>query len=73
MDVPQISPKIANYDKERNCDNWAVVTTIFPPSIAINNIAKLPNWCLVIVADIKTPSKEKYLDNIKEIVIRYFR
>ena len=66
MDVPQISPKIANYDKERNCDNWAVVTTIFPPSIAINNIAKLSNWCLVIVADIKTPSKEKYLDNVKE-------
>jgi GDP-4-dehydro-6-deoxy-D-mannose reductase len=33
------------------CDRWAVVTTQEMPSAAIMDIAHLPDWCLVIVAD----------------------
>lgn len=34
---------------------WAVVTTIFKPSAAIQKVASIPGWCVVIVADKKTP------------------
>ena len=37
------------------CEQWGVVTTIFNPTDAISRVASLPNWCLVIVADLKTP------------------
>lgn len=37
------------------CKQWGVVTTIFNPTDAISRVASLPNWCLVIVADLKTP------------------
>ena len=35
-------------------DKWAVVTTIFKPSKAMDKAAGLPGWCLAIVADKKT-------------------
>ena len=37
------------------CKRWAVVTTIFEPSNAINITVRLPGWCLVIIGDTKTP------------------
>ena len=37
------------------CKNWAVTTTIFPPTTTVNQIAALPDWCLVIAGDKKTP------------------
>jgi len=42
------------------CTNWAVVTTIFDASDAIKRIASLADWCMVVVADLKTASKEDY-------------
>lgn len=39
----------------KRCDSWAVVTTIFAPSEAIRKVGQLHGWCLVIVADHKTP------------------
>jgi hypothetical protein len=40
-----------------------VVTTIFKPSAAMEKVASLPGWCLVIVADKKTPD-ELYLQGL---------
>ena len=38
------------------CKQWAVVTTIFEPSKALKLMADVPDWCLVIVGDKKSPS-----------------
>lgn len=43
-----------------DCKRWGVVTTIFDPGDAINRVANLPSWCLVIVPDTKTP--KDYMD-----------
>ena len=45
--------------------NFIVTTTIFNPSLAVKKFAKIKDWHLVIVGDLKTPHK-KYL-NIKNI------
>ncbi len=42
-------------NKSIMCKKWAVYTTIFLPSEAIRRQARLSGWCLVIVADLKTP------------------
>ena len=39
-----------------DCPNWAVVTTIFAPSEAVRRQSRMLDWCLVIVADKKTPA-----------------
>ena len=39
----------------RDFELWAVVTTINKPSEAIRNVASLPDWCLLVVGDQKTP------------------
>ena len=38
------------------CFVGSVVTTIFQPSKAVQVAAKVPGWCIVIVADNKTPA-----------------
>ena len=48
--VPQKAPR-----GECVGTKWAVVTTIFEPSKAIELAAKLEDWCVCIVADTKTP------------------
>jgi hypothetical protein len=45
----------------KTCTRWAVVTTIFEPNEAISGVAGLEGWCMVIVADNKTP-----LDYLKQ-------
>jgi hypothetical protein len=45
----------------KTCTRWAVVTTIFEPNEAISGVAALEGWCMVIVADNKTP-----LDYLKQ-------
>ncbi|CAC5404002.1 unnamed protein product [Mytilus coruscus] len=57
--------------KEKACDNWAVVTTIYPPSKAVQYIGKLRNWCLLVVADIKTPTKNVYLKHLSNQNTKY--
>ena len=40
----------------RACRHYAVVTTIFAPSSAVNDTChRLPDWCLVVAADGKGP------------------
>ncbi|XP_060064400.1 uncharacterized protein LOC132544768 [Ylistrum balloti] len=67
--LPKVPTKqyqcLAVLDKIPACDNWAVVTTIFPPSKAVKYISSLLNWCLVIVADTKTPPEAAYLSEIE--------
>lgn len=42
----------------RACRFYAVVTTIFAPSAAVNDTChRLPDWCLVVVADGKGPDE----------------
>lgn len=36
-------------------ERWVVVTTIFPPSPLIVQLARLDDWCTIVVADRKTP------------------
>ncbi|XP_033725741.1 uncharacterized protein LOC117315589 [Pecten maximus] len=55
---------VAKLDNMAACDAWAVVTTIFSPSHAVKHVSSLSNWCLVIVADTKTPDKKTYLREI---------
>ena len=49
----------------KNCNKWGVVTTIFDPTDAIQRAASLPGWCLVIVADTKTP--EDYMQKLQKL------
>ena len=40
----------------KNCDKWAVVTTIYEPSDAVLRMGNdFEDWCMVVVADTKTP------------------
>lgn len=50
-----------------NCEStqWGVVTTIFGPSDAIRKVARLNEWCLVVVADEKT-NDELFLNVLLE-------
>ncbi|CAJ1967234.1 unnamed protein product [Cylindrotheca closterium] len=43
-------------DFKAKCIKWGVVTTIFDPTEAISRVSNLPEWCLVVVADTKTPT-----------------
>ncbi|KAL3939578.1 MAG: hypothetical protein SGBAC_005725 [Bacillariaceae sp.] len=42
-------------DFRDKCTKWGVVTTIFNATEAISRVSNLPEWCLVVVADTKTP------------------
>ncbi|CAB9496050.1 Protein of unknown function, DUF288 [Seminavis robusta] len=45
----------------QKCRKWAVVTTIYEPANAIKRVGnELTQWCMVVVADTKTP--ETYMD-----------
>lgn len=47
------------------CLFWAVVTTVFEPSKSLKYITDLHEWCLVIVADIKTPTEKQFLSKLE--------
>lgn len=49
-------PPVPSETINSTCTKWAVVTTIYKPSLAIERAANMKGWCLVIVADTKTPS-----------------
>ncbi|XP_063442127.1 uncharacterized protein LOC134722435 [Mytilus trossulus] len=57
--------------KEKTCYNWAVVTTIFSPSKAVQYIDTLHDWCLLVVADIKTPPEHIYLKHLSNRNTKY--
>ncbi|KAL3864903.1 hypothetical protein ACJMK2_006550 [Sinanodonta woodiana] len=46
------------------CKYWAVVIAISLPTHAVRQIAYDNNWCLVIVADINSPSNDTYLKTL---------
>lgn len=53
------------------CDKWAVVTTIFHPTLLINQLSNLSNWCLVVVGDKKTEDEvwRTYTENLSDKVV----
>ncbi|KAK3600918.1 hypothetical protein CHS0354_013298 [Potamilus streckersoni] len=51
-------------DNKRYCKNWAVVTTIFKPSESVRYIVENTKWCVVIVADIQTQSRDSYMSEL---------
>ena len=51
---PNESPRVTT-PGEPSCKRWAVMTTIFDPSEALNRLLRLEDWCVVIVGDEKTP------------------
>lgn len=49
------SRMLTNNTSGEFCLNWAVVTTINPPTPATEKQANLPGWCMVVVGDKKGP------------------
>ena len=39
----------------KECRQWAVVTSIFPPTQTVRQLAALPSWCVVVAGDKKGP------------------
>jgi hypothetical protein len=51
------SPSAFFQGTEYDCKNWAVCTTIFEPSRAVHDVcSSYEDYCVVVVADLKTPS-----------------
>eukprot|EP01089_Gocevia_fonbrunei_P000940 TRINITY_DN1090_c0_g1_i1.p1 TRINITY_DN1090_c0_g1~~TRINITY_DN1090_c0_g1_i1.p1 ORF type:complete len:440 (+),score=70.69 TRINITY_DN1090_c0_g1_i1:123-1442(+) len=46
------------------CSHWIALTTIQPPTTAVLKMSELEEWCLIVVADRKTPPG--YLDTFSE-------
>lgn len=45
-------------------DKWVVLTTIFQPTNLIKTLMTMKQWCIVIVGDLKSLSREKYLEQL---------
>jgi hypothetical protein len=41
-------------------DKWVVITSISQPTSAVQRLAELPGWKVVVVADKKTPANWSY-------------
>lgn len=46
-------------------DKWIVLTTIQAPTLAIQMLAELKDWRLVVVGDRKTPKNWRYVSNTR--------
>ena len=64
FDNDKSNMNLVNLNTNVSCPLWAVVTTIFEPSDSVRKVAQNRSWCLVIVGDMKTPSRENYLTNL---------
>lgn len=45
-------------------EKWAVVTTIFSPTKLVKTLSTMNDWCTVIVADLKSLSRESYMEKL---------
>jgi len=43
------------YKQDKDCKQWAVVTTIHNATTAMYDFVEMKDWCMVIVSDMKTP------------------
>ena len=48
------------------CRNWAVLTTIFGVSESVKQIVESERWCLVVIADDKSISKSRFMQQLKQ-------
>lgn len=44
--------------EELMCKKWAVVTTMFEPTVLVKQLAGMKNWCVVVVGDKKVRKYE---------------
>jgi len=51
-------PRLDSLTTTSTCSEWAVVTTIHAPTKSIHKVLEQPDFCVIIVADRKTPIKE---------------
>jgi len=58
-------PKPTPFSRVREpCERWAVITTIFPPTVLVRQLVAMKNWCTVVVGDKKAPSHVDYLHGL---------
>jgi hypothetical protein len=50
-----LNKKVSVAVSQSAAKNWAVVTTINPPTEAVLGVAALPGWSVVVVGDVSTP------------------
>ena len=55
---PTVEFKLPRIESE--CNLWGVVTTINAPTESIYKVLEQPKMCVVIVADLKTPTEEYF-------------
>ena len=58
-------------DEMKNCSYWAVVRTVSVPTHAVRLVSRAPNWCLVVVADLKTPDMKVYMKDINNTNVKF--
>ena len=46
---------------KRQCEVWAVITSINPPTATITALAALSELCVVVVGDLKSPASDEYM------------
>ena len=54
------APRVLRLHDGRTCRNWAVTTSIFPPTTTVKQLASLKSWCLVVAGDKKGPPAHEY-------------
>jgi hypothetical protein len=65
IDLASFSATLSRLGRERGrvvgaaqgplqCERWVVITSIFPPTLLVRQLEKLPDWCLVVVGDNKS-------------------
>jgi len=59
-------PVIRSYDiPHPTARQWIVITSIAAPTLAVQRLAALPDWKVVVVGDVKSPPPEEYrVDNV---------
>lgn len=55
----------ARLPQDGHCEQWVVITTIFPPTRLVQQLAELPGWCTVVVGDRRAPTAEAYMAAIE--------
>ncbi|KAK6740488.1 hypothetical protein RB195_008758 [Necator americanus] len=58
---PTILVRSKIFQKNSNSKKWIVVTTVQHPTEEIKRLSRIPNWALVVVADVRTP-KDWYVE-----------
>ena len=64
----EIASSLTELSGTPNCEKWVVVTTIYPVGKPLKQLQKLPDWCVVVVGDEKSP-KDFHLDGQRSVYL----